>query len=793
MVAVLGLGMLVSCLQVYLDFRDQSQSIDNDVQEIIKVSAAAAQRAVHLLDDRLAQEVVRGLENYNFLYHISIYDDRNNVMAIYDEPIRGSSTLWLTNLIKGQSSDHEFPLYYEDGTYEGKLVLKLNNDTAMAQLYKRALYVFISGMTRNLVLAILLAVVYHYLLTRPLFEIARNFSTLDHRGSRGERLTHLSSHRNDELGFIVNSANDLIGKLEAREQDIEQSENQLRVILNASPNHVFAVNQRGEFVFLNLATAEFYKQPIEALEGESYYELHRDINPREVKTIREQIQFAEHASSSRSDTEQTITDADGNEHIMQVSYIPYKIYGQRCVLIISNDVTARVEAEERVEKLAYFDTLTHLPNRNQIHEQLTRDVITSKRADTHGALFFIDIDDFKRINDTMGHSVGDELLLTLSNRMQTQIRKTETLARLGGDEFILSVPNISSSANKTRELASALAERILCCIRRPLNLEGHDIAVSASIGITLYPDESNEVDKLLGAADTAMYQAKRDGHDRFLIFEPKMSEEANRIVKLETDIRKAMAEDQFEFFLQPLLDGKTRELLGAEALIRWMHPERGQILPQDFIEFLESSPMIGKVGEIMLNKLCQFIYDGRSRGVLEPTIRIAMNISAREFFQPHFVDMVTEALAKFHLHGSCLELEITEGAALQRLDEAISKMIQLKELGITFSLDDFGTGYSSLSYLKQLPVDKVKIDKSFIKDITIDRQDAALVSSIMAIANTLNLKVVAEGVETEDQATWLSFQGDIIFQGYLFDKPLPLRDFEERYLHSNPSLKLPIQ
>ncbi len=790
---VLVAGSIIAAIQVYTDYKDKLATVDSRMESVLDASSTPAGRAIYQLDNDLAQEVVNGLKKYSFLHHISIFDDSGNVMAIHDHPIPATETIWLTKILTGYSNTFQRELNDTAGGYSGKLVLKINNDEVLAPIYKRGLYIFLTGVARTLIIALVLAYIYHRLLTRPLFNISNNFSSLNKKELTSARLSPIKNHENNELGRIVDSANELLTIIDKREQALEQSEKQLRIILNASPNLVFAINQNGEFVFLNSATAAFYRQTVSNLENKNFFDIHKAINEKQAYLLFQHVEKAEAKPSDNVNYEITLNDTSGESHIFHVSFIPYTLYQQNCVLIIANDVTARVEAENRVERLAYFDTLTQLPNRHQIQERLQEDIRATEKMDAYGALLFIDIDDFKRINDTFGHSTGDALLLKLSNRMQTQIRRTETLARLGGDEFILSVPSIAKSPEKTQTLVSNLAERLLRNMRKPLRIGEHELEVSASIGIAIYSQMEHDLDKLLSAADTAMYQAKAQGRDRYLVFNSAMSEEASRLVKLESDIRKAICEQQFVFHLQPLMDSSSREMVGAEALLRWQHPEKGQVQPGEFIEFLENSPMIGKVGEQILDQVCAFIYSCRNRGIMGKSTRIAVNISAREFHQPDFVSIVTEALNKYHLDGSCLELEITEGAALQHIDQSIEKMQTLRDIGVKFALDDFGTGYSSLSYLKQLPIDKIKIDKSFIKDITYDKQDAMLVSAIIAIADTLELEVVAEGVETEDQAAWLHHHGKVQFQGFLFDRPMPQKEFENSYLHEDPTLAMPIQ
>ncbi|VUD68197.1 Cyclic di-GMP phosphodiesterase Gmr [Thalassocella blandensis] len=796
LIAAFSLGATLSSVQVYLDFTQKSQNIDTKMEKVLKVSSIPAQRAIRTLDFDLAAEVVEGLKNYHFLHYIAILDERGRIMAIHDEPLQASSTFWLTQLVKPASSRYAIPLKYKHTEHIGELVFNINNDQALAPLYNRSIHLFFSGLAKNLLLGIILACLFHKLLTRPLRTLAERFNQLNRNQLQGNirSIQHIKHHEQDELGHIVNAANKLIDDLAAREHDLEQNEKQLRIILNASPSHIFALNDQGNFVFLNQATARFYNTDINELKGQNFLKTHVAVHQEQAYELYRRITQKNNHRPLQQKFEFTVSDFEGVDLILQISATPYTLYNQSCILVMCNDITARVEAEYRVEKLSYFDTLTHLPNKNQLEEKIKQDVQIAIRKNTYGALLYIDIDEFKRINDTMGHSVGDALLLKLSARMQTQIRKSETLARISGDEFILSVPDISGESCQAIHQAKQLADRLLSCIRQPVQLGLHEFEVSASIGIALYPDESKSIDTLLSNADTALHRAKREGHDRYVVFERSMSEEISRLINLETALRKALNADQFEFYLQPLVDSHSWEIVSAEALLRWRHPTRGIIPPDEFIEFLENSPMISKVGELILNKICAFIHNCRNKGTMAPHMRIAVNVSAREFYQASFVEMVTNALSKYHLHGSCLEIEITESAALCRMDEAVLKMKQLKELGVHFALDDFGTGYSSLSYLKELPFDKIKIDKSFIKDITMDPQDGMLVASIIAIGDTFKLQVVAEGVETEDQAAWLNFHTkNMLFQGFLFDRPLSPSEFERAYLDECPTMRLPLR
>ena len=777
-VVVVVLGVLVASLQVYLDFRSQYREIKANVEEISRVSRTAAQRAVFLLDDRLAEQVVQGLAEYRFLSYIAILDDQGQLMAEHRQTAVASQTQWLTRLLVGDKESFRYPLQTSANMPPGMLELELNKDRALSPFYQRAWRVMLTGTARNVGIALVLVLVYHFLLTRPLVNLASKFAALDHTRVPVNNIPHLRKHEQDELGYIVNSANRLLTNFNQKHAQLQHQQQQLSLILDASPNQVFAVNENGELLFYNQSFKRYFDRDV----FDNYFELLASCEIKEASQIRGLIQRVCRKQSPVFNRQQHLSGIHNESHVMQMSLVPFVSEHVTHVIVVLNNITELVEAEERVEYLAYCDTLTGLANRNKILEQLQEDLHRCKASNRYGAALLIDLNDFKRINDTMGHSLGDELLLHISQRMAMRVREPETLARLGGDEFILSMPEIGETIEQARQRAEQVAERFLQTISQPVTLANQDFSVNATVGIALYPLGEVTVEVLLSQADTALNEAKRRAHGSYQLFEPQMAEEVNRLLQLESDIRTSYQEHHFTFYLQPLIDLHARSLVGAEALIRWEHPLRGLVQPGEFIGFLENSDMINPVGLQLLDDVCQFIRMHKEQGRFPPELRIAVNISERQLYDADFVGKCQSVLRKYKLPGSCLEFEITEGAALHNLDEVVDKMRKLQNEGITFALDDFGTGYSSLSYLKRLPVNKVKIDKSFIDDITIDPQDAAMVASIIAIARNMNLLIVAEGVETDAQAQWLSQYEGILIQGYLFDKPLTAQTFAQNYL-----------
>ncbi len=781
------LGVAIALLQVYIDFRSQRAALDNSINEIFRVTSNAAGRAVHLLDNELAMEVVKGLQYYDYITEATIYDDQNRIMATFMRPTTLSSTLLISTLLAEANVKYNKDLIYSDGAYEGRISLVINKDIALAPFYERAITIFLTGIARNFSLALVLLLLYHFMLTRPLTEVARRFETIKNNREPGQRIEHIPQHRNNELSLIINAANEFIEESEEHRTSLERNEKQLRIILDSSPNHIFALDYSGNILFINACAAEFYAQDAKQLIGKNFFDAIYTLKQDESDAVRKKIDNIATDKLPLLNAQLTLTDAQGDSHIMQMSLVPFLCIDKTYVLIMASDITDRVKAEQRIENLAYFDALTGLPNRNMLISNVSRDLAQVKNNNTFGAILFIDLDDFKRINDTMGHSIGDEVLLKISRILKSQINQSQTLSRLGGDEFVFSLPNLPNSLDVARKYAREFAENLMHQISKPMRVDGKLYYIAASIGIVIYPDAADNTETLLRFADTAMYQAKKAGRGCYRFFEAAMAAEIDRAVILEAELNNAIKERQFTFYLQPIVDSKSRRVVSAEALVRWIHPERGLIQPVNFIDFLENTDMINEVDQLVLEEVCIFLRELRTHDTLPPGFRIAVNISARELHRHDFAQQIETILERHDIPGSCIELEITEGAALLRLDEVVEKIRVLQSLGITFALDDFGTGYSSLSYLKRLPINKLKIDKSFIKDLTVDAQDEALATSIIAIAKTFNLVVVAEGVETDAQAAWLNQYEDILYQGYFFDKPMPKDVFQHTYLLADTS------
>lgn len=438
-----------------------------------------------------------------------------------------------------------------------------------------------------------------------------------------------------------------------------------------------------------------------------------------------------------------------------------------------------------IEELAFFDYLTQLPNRRLLTDRLTHAIAAGERSKQLGALFFMDLDNFKTINDTLGHEAGDMLLKQVAKRLQQSVRQADTVARFGGDEFTVLLENLSLDAPEAAELARRVGEKILAALSLPFESNGQSFKTSASIGAALFGGSvAIAPAELLKQADIAMYQSKALGRNKLCFFDPQMQDAITAHSQLEADMQIAITRQQFVLYFQPQVNG-AGTVLGAEVLIRWQHPVRGMVPPFEFIPIAEESDLINQIGLWVLHTSCAQL----KRWQQSPRtahLQLAVNVSARQFRQTDFVDVVRTAIEEADVAPSGLKLELTESLVLEDVRDTVAKMSAVRQLGVRFSMDDFGTGQSSLSYLTQLPLDQLKIDQSFVRNIGITPSDGMIVQTIIGMARNLSLEVIAEGVETRAQEAFLAQNGCSLYQGYLFGKPCPIDEFEQ-LLNSMPA------
>ncbi|HSP32720.1 MAG TPA: EAL domain-containing protein [Thermoanaerobaculia bacterium] len=463
------------------------------------------------------------------------------------------------------------------------------------------------------------------------------------------------------------------------------------------------------------------------------------------------------------------------DYWLYLGYVDFLLQSMMAVGMIACLLEDEREASElaavEIEHLAYHDALTGLPNRPLFMDRLIVALAQANRAHQKLAVFFLDLDRFKDINDSLGHTTGDTLLKAVAERIRRCVREGDTVARFGGDEFTLMIPKIENV-----EDGAKIAQKIIETLKIPFFVNDRELFVTTSIGVSLYPIDGADPETLVRNADTAMYRAKDHGRDNYQLYAPAMNAQALQRLALENLLRKALSNDELVLYYQPQIEAKTHAISGVEALIRWRHPDLGLLSPMNFIPLAETSGLIVPIGEWVIRTACRQIKQWQRR--FDQDFTIAVNLSARQFQQPDLVEMIRSAIDATGVEPRSLELEITESNAMQNAENTIYSLRELKSVGVNISMDDFGTGYSSLNYLKRFPIDILKLDQMFVRDAATDPTDAAIVSAVIQMAHSLRLKVVAEGVEREDQLEFLTRQGCDTIQGYFFSPPLPADQLE---------------
>ncbi|MCT8140021.1 EAL domain-containing protein [Anaerobacillus sp. CMMVII] len=564
-------------------------------------------------------------------------------------------------------------------------------------------------------------------------------------------------------------------ELEKVVKELQRLSHEKELILNSAGEGIFGLDVEGKITFCNPAAAMMlgYENKEELIDV-VYDTIFNRIKTNQVSFHQNFPAYIEKNLSGYS-SDEVFFRKDGTSFAVEYAVSPIKeaeeITGY---VVLFKDITVRKQLEEKIKYHAYYDSLTNLPNRVLLKDRLNQALTYAHLHQEELAVLFIDLDRFKLVNDTLGHSYGDYLLQEVASRLKRSVSKGATVSRQGGDEFTIILPTIQSKGD-----ISEVADRILNAFSSPFDLKGNEVFIKPSIGISLFPNDGIDVDTLIKNADTAMYKSKELHGNNFQFYQESMDRINLRSVKVENALHKALDNEEFVLHYQPQINSKTNEVIGVEALIRWIHPTMGLISPADFIPVAEETGLIVPIGEWVLRNACKQIKAWHEIGF--SNIVVSVNLSARQFEKQNLVEIVKEILAETNLHPKFLELELTENMIIKNTKSTLETMEKLRELGIKMSIDDFGTGYSSLGYLKNFPINTLKIDRSFVHDVAADTANAAITNTIITLAGNLSLNVIAEGVETEDQKNFLSSKGCFLMQGFMFSPPIKAEEFLAKY------------
>ncbi|MFY0665697.1 MAG: EAL domain-containing protein [Natronospirillum sp.] len=782
----LMLGLVLGAVQSLVDYRAERERIDQTIMSLLQAYEPAAARAIYNLDTLLAEEVTNGLMTYDFVTGSVVIDELGNVLAsnVRHQAVETTAT-GLRRLIPTEQPPFSIDIQITGSENTGKLVLEVDPLIALEPFVQRSGTGLQLAVLRTMLIVTALFLAAHWMVTRPLTILSQRFRDVDPTVETLEAL-HIPHHKEDELGVLANSANRFVKTVQHLlvERDLAEKSSQsayenIRELVDHLPQLIYVVNHEHRLMVVNRAFASLFGRRPEDLDLAPVSSLRGFINSTIWHQLFDSDQQVLTKQKALQIAEQTIIGRDGRERVFECQKFPLDYRGEAAVLSVSIDITERRQAAKHIQHLAYHDSLTGLPNRNYLLEHLDQLQIHATDAHEHGALIFVDLDNFKNINDSLGHGAGDFVLCEVSRRLVAHAQDQDTVSRLGSDEFVLCIPNISHRGKEALFHAEFRANVIRELVAAPFWFDNQRLNVTASIGISIFPDAGLAATDLLRNADIAMVTAKNMGKNTCQVFQPSMSEEASRRLVLENGLRQAIEENQFFLTYQPQVDVATGKITGAEVLLRWLHPERGVVSPLEFIPTLESTGLIVQVGRWVLDTACRDLARWVADGLWQPGMRLGVNVSARQFAQADFIHQVRHSTEEHGISPNYLDMEITESMLIEQMKETVERMQQLRDYGVFFSIDDFGTGYSSLAYLKRLPIDVIKIDQSFIRDITDDVNDAAIVETILAIARHMKLHTVAEGVETEQQLSFLKANGCQRYQGYYFSRPVVADDMTE--------------
>lgn len=759
---------LLTAIQLRIDYNNGLRQIQNDLEVVHDSHLDGLINSLWLFDSAALEIQLNGMLKLNDMQYLRIYSDDGLDLKV-------GEIAHLDHLIS-----QSFPLQKE---YDGQLIElgTLEVHFTLTRLYQRlldkALVILLTQGIKTFLVSFFIFVIFYQLVGKHLSHISDWVSRF-RLTSRADAI-HLErpGEPDDELQSMVNAFNRL-------QHNIARDTQQLRMFrqqLEASRDALYVIEAAsGRILDVNRAACDMLGYAAEELIGMRVHEISAVL-------MDGQAEFQQMAEATRNTPAGVIFE---DEHI--------SIGGQRIPVEISSifqhntrgdvfvcgvrDINERKRAQQALQFQAQHDQLTSLPNRYLLHDRISQMIFEARRNHDSLILLFIDLDHFKHINDSYGHSFGDKVLLETAQRLQQNVRESDTLARLGGDEFV-ALARIQARP----ETYSDFANKMLEAFRQPYQIDETRLLVHCSIGVCIYPQDGDSAELLLRNADAAMYKAKNHGRNAFQFYSPELTELAERRILLQQELDQALKQQQLIPYFQPQIDSKTRRVIGAEALVRWQHPERGLVPPGEFIAIAEQTGQIRQIDQYMLNRVCEFITRNLQQGIVLP--RISVNFSGKEIEASLFCEEITAVLKHYQCPCQQIEIEITESQIMRNPEQCIGELERLRQRGIRLAVDDFGTGYSSLSYLKKLPIDKLKIDQSFVRNTPKDNADCSIVRSIIALGQNLDLELLAEGVETPEQQSFLREAGCALQQGYLYSKPLA----EEVFLNFLKAQKAPLQ
>lgn len=778
------LGLISTSVQINIDLRQERQLATEEISRYITLYKESASTAVYNLNEQLAQDTTNALISHPAIYQAELIDDFGEALAqssrnpVQEDPLTSA----LSHLFFKFDNERTVDLTIQNAD-NGSAHLIIHQDTVYiaSQFTHRVMTSLLLGLTYNILLAAFFLLLFYHYLSKPITRIAHWVTQL----GNGSPDLDMPYTQNDEIGALVNGFNALwqerrrvTDQLNATITELSRSENFARSLMENAGDAMFLCQPDTCIIEINHQAADTLKSSKREILSQSLAAFSQEHSRDQLQARFDTI--TQHEPVTFEDVQIM---ADGQRFPVEARGIRITLEDQEYILILARDISARKQAEARIHELAFYDPLTGLANRRLFIDRLTTALEVHSLHQHCGAILYLDLDRFKTINDSLGHSIGDELLKIIARRLKSLLPDKATCARFGGDEFVILLPEAGLDKDHCAEASVHLANSILEQMAAPIEIDHHLLYCTTSIGITVFPASNTSAMDFLRHADTALYRAKALGRNDFQFFNPEMQSAAEERLEVEKGLYQALDNNEFELWYQPQMCC-DQKIIGAEALVRWRHPTKGLIQPGNFIPVAEDSGQIVEIGFTILQQALSQLAQWQAAGLPANFRGIAINISPLQFMQVDFVDRLFALLDQYAVSGTQVELEITENMLLNNFEIASHKMNILKQRGISFAIDDFGTGYSSLKYLHRLPLDILKIDRSFVTGLQPESDMAAIVEVIIATADRLGLKVIAEGVETEAEQRALKVLGCDCYQGFLYHKPLPVDQFGPMLLKS---------
>ena len=761
--------------QLYREYQRKMNDVDMQFNQIDLVHLPSLTQSLWAANNREVKLQLEGIMQVPYVVYASVDDNLEYMMEAGNRDARHivERSYRMNYLHLGQSREI------------GSLTVGVSLENVYAELMSDAINALINNALHTFLVVMFIFALFYRLITRHLSAVASHLRDADpSMPSAALALNRPVTSQLDELDVLVASVNDMQAKTCHALDEVRDSKAHIRLLLDSTSEAIFGANTQGICTFANPACLRMLGYGNESdLVGKGIHDLIHHTYPdgRPYPLADCAVRRATEAGEAHHCNNEVHWRADGTSFPVEYWSRPMYKDGELIGSVVAfNDISQRKQTEEALHQLAYFDSLTSLPNRQLFNDRLHHALSDAKRRNRLVAMMLLDLDRFKVVNDTMGHEAGDILLREIADRLKHSIRANDTVSRLGGDEFAL----IFTDVEESRHIAQ-LAQKILSQFSTPIMIDGREVFSGASIGIALYPSDTEDADELLKFADSAMYHAKELGRNNYQFYSHEMTASAHERLQMETDLRRAIDQNEFLLHCQPLVNSMNGTPTGMEALIRWRDPAGKLIPPLQFIPLAEDTGLIVPIGKWVLETACAQLKAWHAAGHTQLTMSV--NVAARQFRDASFIEMVRNAIQSAGIPPQSLELEITESILLENSDDTLHTLNTLKSMGISLAIDDFGTGYSSLSYLKRFPIDRVKIDRSFVRDLASDNNDLAIVRAIIALAQAMRLSVIAEGVETKEQLALLHREDCHDYQGYYFARPMDAESINSQNLLSASS------